>query len=272
MSNESPLQYNATVVSNELMSDHLAILKVKPDRPLSEFKAGQFAVLGLVGTAPCAPNASQCKIPDEPQKLIRKAYSIASAGVQTDTLEFYIALVPEGELTPRLFHLKAGDRLFIGTKITGKFTLDSIPVDKNLILVSTGTGLAPFLSMVRTDMICGHVRHFVVIHGARHSSELGYYNELSLMAQNCKNFHYLPTVSRPTEDANWGGLKGRVTDVLTQGVVEKATGLELSPEYFHVLLCGSPNMVEDISIQLEAKGFRRDTKSAPGNIHKEEYW
>lgn len=272
METDPTKQYNATVVSHEKMSEHLAILKIKPDFPVNDFKAGQFAVLGLSGTAPCAPQASQCKMPAEPQKLIRKAYSIASAGVQTDTLEFYIALVPEGELTPRLFHLQKGDRLFVGTKIAGKFTLGSIPENKNLIMISTGTGLAPFLSMIRTDMICGHDRHFVVIHGARHSNELGYYSELSLMAQNCKNFHYLPAVSRPHEDPNWGGLKGRVTDIITQGVVEKSTGLKLSPEFFDVLLCGNPSMIEDITLYLETRGFCRDSKDRPGNIHKEEYW
>lgn len=263
-------EYNATVLKKESLSEHLAILTVRPDFPLSEFKAGQFAVLGLLAKEDCAPNARQCKTPS-PDKLIKKAYSIASSAARTDALEFYVALVPEGELTPRLFNLKEGDRLFLGQKIAGRFTLDKIPGDKHVLMISTGTGLAPFLSMIRTDLVCGHSRRFVVLHGARHSYELGYFQELSLMADHCSNFHYIPAVSRPQEDKAWHGLTGRVTELLKNGIVEKETGLELSPENFHAFLCGNPDMIEDATAFLETKGLRRETKDG-GEIHKEEYW
>lgn len=262
--------YNATVVKKETLAEHLVILTVKPDFPVSEFKAGQFAVLGLMAAEPCAPTAPNCKIP-QADKLVKKAYSIASSAIRTDTLEFYIALVPEGELTPRLFNLKAGDRLFLGPKIAGKFTIDKIPADKHLLMIGTGTGLAPFLSMIRTDLVCGHTRRFVVLHGARHSFELGYFQELSLMAEHCENFHYIPALSRPDKDKNWYGRTGRVTDLLKNGVVEQETGLALSPDFFHALLCGNPDMIEDVSLFLESKGFRREDKSG-GEIHTEEYW
>lgn len=256
--------YNASVVKNDRLSDSLCLLTIKPDFEIRDFKAGQFTTLGL--------KLTRTENDSENVKLVRKAYSIASSPIQNKYLEFYIARVVDGELTPHLFDLEPGDRVCVGEKITGAFTLDDIPENKHLLMISTGTGLAPFLSMIRTHMICGHTRHFVVLHGARFSYELGFYSELSVMSLNCKNFHYIPCVSRAEKDTNWGGAKGRVTAVIKTRVIEKVSGIRLIPDNFEILLCGNPKMVTEIMEYLQELGFKEDTKKQSGEIHIEKYW
>lgn len=265
--------YNATVIKNDVLSDSLCVLAIKPDFQLGDFKPGQFGVLGLKAKEKRFGGSPDPKTIDDPEKMIKKAYSILSSPIQLDYLEFYIALVPGGELTPRLFALKSGDRVFLGNKITGKFTLDKVPAHKNLLMIGTGTGLAPFMSMVRTNLICGSTRHFVVLHGVRYSHELGFYSELSVLNNNCSNFHYIPVVSRPDQDKNWGGPKGRVTQVIQEKLIEERTGLALTPENFDVLLCGNPSMIQDMTQYLESIGFAQNNeKNKDGQIHTEKYW
>lgn len=111
--------------------------------------------------------------PEEPGKMIKRAYSIASAGTNTAYLEFYINLVPSGALTPRLFALQPGDTVYLGSKITGMFTIDEVPAERNLLFIATGTGLAPYVSMIRTHLLANPERKLCILHGARHSWELG---------------------------------------------------------------------------------------------------
>ncbi len=170
---------NAIVVQNIEVSPGLEILRVVPDGwEFPDFTPGQFAVLGLPGSAP------RCRVCDpedevrDPQKLIKRAYSIASSSVTKEFLELYIVLVPSGSLTPRLFNLTAGDHVWLSPKFSGLFTLEDVPEDKHIVLVSTGTGLAPYMSMLRTQLVCGGPRRSAVLHGARHSWDLGYRSEL----------------------------------------------------------------------------------------------
>jgi ferredoxin/flavodoxin---NADP+ reductase len=252
--------FNATVIKNDRVSDTLCLITVKPDFEVKDFKPGQFTTLGLMGKK------------DGHEKLVKRAYSVASSPAQTSYLEFYIALVPNGKLSPYLFNLKQKDRLFVGEKFVGKFTLDTLPEHKHLLMISTGTGLAPFLSMIRTHLICGGDRHFAILHGARYSYELGFYSELAVMSVNCKNFNYIPCISRPEKDPFWGGPKGRVTEVIKKDEVKKQTGIELTPDNFEVLLCGNPAMITEMTDHLTTLGFKENTKDNPGTIHTEKYW
>lgn len=265
-------EYNATVIEKEVLSDFLMVLKVKPDYEIPDFEPGQFTVLGLFAKEQCAPQASQCKTFDNPEKLIRKAYSVASAPKQKDLVEFYIALVPEGELTPRLFNLKKNDRLFIGKKFSGKFVLNDIPPNANLILVGTGTGLAPYISMIRNGLLENKNRKVILIHGARYLEDAGYYDELDQLSQDNPNLIYIPTLSRLTDNQEWNGHRGRVTNIINDDVIKSISDLELTPENFHVFLCGNPAMIEEVIGTLEANGFRKDQPKEKGTIHVEEYW
>jgi ferredoxin--NADP+ reductase len=177
---------------------------------MDEFEPGQFVVLGLPGSSPRCDLAGQEDKPVAPNKVIKRAYSIASSSVAKEYLELYVVLVESGALTPRLFALEQGDDLWLGKKFTGKFTLDRVPKDKHVVFVATGTGLAPYMSMLRTHLVSGGPRRFAIFHGARHSWELGYRAELTMMTRLCPNLLYLATISRPgDEPLRWSGETGR---------------------------------------------------------------
>ena len=249
----------------------LIIVRVVPDVPLS-FEAGQYTVLGLKRSAPRLEESDEEEMSGGPDRMIRRAYSIASSSRVNEYAEFYVTFVASGELTPRLFQLGLKDRLFVGKKSTGLFTLNRVPHDRHVLLVGTGTGLAPYMSMLRSELVCGSSRRFVVLHGARYSWDLGYRTELESLARHCPNMSYFPAVSRPNEDPSWKGLCGYLQDVLFSGTVEKQTGLDISPEVFHVFLCGNPGMIEAAKARLVAGGFVPDQGRIPGSLHAEEYW
>lgn len=264
--------YNATVLKKDIFTDNLFTLTIKTDFALPDFHAGQFTTLGLKGKAPRHGTLPDPKPVTDPEKLIRKSYSILSSPKQKNFLEFYIALVPEGQLTPRLFLLEPGDPVHVGEKFTGKFTLEPIPPHKHLVMISTGTGLAPFISMFRTHFQTEQKRQLVLIHGTRHSCDLTYYSELMMYTERLKNFHYIPAVSRPQNDVYWGGPTGRVTDIIKNECVEQKSGITFTPENFDVLLCGNPDMIKDMTVHLVSQGFKADFGAERGQIHKEEYW
>lgn len=268
----NPSPYNATVVGREQINPQLIILRVRPDHGLFEFKPGQFAVLGLQAREPRLPEADTENPAPAADKLIRRAYSIASSSVQKEYLEFYVTLVTSGELTPRLFGLSYGARLFLGPKASGFFTLDRVAPHKALVLIATGTGLAPYMSMLRTLLIHETERKFVVLHGARYSWDLGYRAELETLARLRPNFTYIPSITRPDEDPHFHGATGRVQNLLEQGVVQELTGVTLSPDQADVFLCGNPDMIKVVKEFLQARGFTPDDAKNPGTIHVEEYW
>ncbi|MFM1749790.1 MAG: hypothetical protein RLZZ188_3456, partial [Verrucomicrobiota bacterium] len=158
MSTPSPSPYNATVVGREAINPQLMILRVRPDVGEFNFTPGQFGVLGLRGGEPRVPEAEPDAKPVESDKLIRRAYSISSTNLEKAYVEFYLTLVTSGQLTPRLFALKHGARIFLGPKASGLFTLDRVVPGKAVVLVATGTGLAPYISMLRTMLISDTTR------------------------------------------------------------------------------------------------------------------
>lgn len=265
---------NAIVTLRDEISPWLMILRVvSAGWALPDFVPGQFAVLGLPGSAPrCALSE-----PEEPaaasDKLIRRAYSIASSSLIRQYMEFYVALVTTGALTPRLFALKIGDPIWLGPKITGLFTLDQIPPAHNVVMIATGTGLAPYMSMLGTHLTCGGQQRIAVLHGARHSWDLGYRSQLMTLQHLCSNFTYLPIISRPKDEpAVWPGATGYVQDLWRLGVLDSAWGFHPTPEDTHFFLCGAPAMIEELAQLLGAEGFTEQTKNGAGRIHVERYW
>ena len=268
-----PFEPNAVLTQRIEVAPGLAIFRVAPvGWTLPPFTPGQFAVLGLPASAPRTP-FSDPEEPGDPARIIRRAYSIASSSLAREHLEVYVNLVRSGELTPRLFALEPGGKLWLGPKLTGMFTLREVPREAHVVLVATGTGLAPYMSMLRTELECGGPRRFAVLHGARHSWDLGYSSELYTMQRLCPNFLYLPTVSRPdAEPAPWGGARGHVQELWTGGALARALGFRPAPESTHVLLCGNPGMIDVMTQALEGEGFRVHEPRAPGQIHVERYW
>ena len=264
--------YNATVIGREEINPQLLVLRVQSDAALFDFKPGQFAILGLLGSEPRVPEAAPEETVPEPNKVIRRAYSIASSSVERRYLEFYLTHVTSGQLTPRLFALRPGSRLFLGPKASGVFTLDRVPSDKVLILIATGTGLAPYISMLRTMLVSETQRRFVVLHGARYGWDLGYRGELESLARLRPNFTYIPSITRSEQDPSFHGHTGRIQALLEQGVVENESGVALDPSQADVFLCGNPDMIKAVKVLLEARGFSTGQPGKPGTIHVEEYW
>ena len=270
------LELNAIVTARIEVAAGLIILRVAPDGwELPEWRSGQFAVLGLPNTAP----RTRLSDPDpegydlSKPKMIRRAYSISSASQERNYLEFYITLVRSGELTPRLFDLMPGDPIFLGKKISGMFTLESVPPGSDLVLIGTGTGLAPYMSMLRSEIDGSTEARLAVLLGARHSWDLGYRGELISLQRYCKTFHYFPIISRPDEElVPWTGKTGYVQDLWTGGVIGEAWGQVPGPDTTHVLLCGNPGMIEGMLKVLAEEGFTEHSKDQPGNIHVEKYW
>ncbi len=256
----------------ELTSD-LFIFRVTPKEwSLPSFIAGQFAVLGLPGSSPRCAGAEPDAKPVEPEKFIQRAYSIASSPQEKSSMEFYIALVKSGVLTPRLCHLKKGDPLYLSSKISGAFTLTGVPDKSHVVLIATGTGIAPFVSMLKTYLKKGG-RRYALFHGVRESIDLGYRSEMEALQKQFSEFSYHPIISRPDQaKTKWMGPTGHVQELWKMGVLKKQWGGSPTPQNTHVFLCGSPMMIESTIELLGHEGFKENKKTDPGQIHVERYW
>ncbi len=272
MSSPDANGYNATLTGREEVNTQLLVMRVQPDGPLFDFKPGQFAVLGLLGREARVVEADDEDPAAEADKLIRRAYSIASASVEKRYAEFYVTLITSGQLTPRLFALPYGGRLFLGPKPSGMFTLDRVAPGKAVLLIATGTGLAPYMSMLRTLLVNDARRPFVILHGARYSWDLGYRGEIESLARLRPNLIYIPAITRPDEDPHFRGNVGRVQTLLEKGVVELLSGVPLDPALMDVFLCGNPEMIRIVKEMLLARGFKPDQGKVAGTVHVEEYW
>ena len=267
---------NAIVTLRNEVSPWLMILQVVPDGwEIPEYVPGHFTALGLPGSASRCILAEPEISPPDPDKLIKRVYCIASSPANREFLEFYVALVPGGALSPRLFNLKIGDRIWLSPKINGKFTYDDskVPDGANLVLMATGSGLAPFISMLSTYLRSQPKRKVAIVHGARHSWDLGYRSILMTMQHLRANVIYIPVISRPDEEpVPWKGAAGYVQDVWKSGAIEKFWAYKPKPDNTHVFMCGSPQMSEEMIELLTQEGFKEDTKNEPGQVHVEKYW
>jgi ferredoxin--NADP+ reductase len=254
---------NATISKKIEITPELIRLFIKPDTKFQPFRAGQYVAIGLPGNYPRPAHFPPEKEQHAPDKIIKRAYSIGSAPDILDELEFYIAIVPDGGLTSRLALVKEGDRIFIAPKITGTFTLDSVPEGKNLFLISTGTGLAPFVAMLKSPETLKKYSSIHILHGVRYEKDLAYKDELIDFTQRFRNkVFYYPVVSRE----KWSGRGGHVQKIFENGEVK------LNPENDHVFLCGNPAMIDSLEKLLTPLGYSEHTRRVPGNMHLERYW
>lgn len=254
---------NATIVKRLEITPELIIIGVRPDAGVPNFLPGQYVALGLPGSAPRPENFPIEKEASSPDKLIKRAYSIGSSPLTHDYLEFYVAIVPDGALTSRLVIPREGERVYCAPKITGTFTLQDVNSDANLVLVSTGTGLAPYMSMIRTPGTWTEGRKITLIHGVRYPQDLAYADEIAGYVKNYP-LTYIPVVSRGGID--WAGRSGHVQKLFSEGQIA------LDPSRDHVFLCGNPAMIDETERMLIERGYIVHSRKTPGSLHLEKYW
>jgi ferredoxin--NADP+ reductase len=239
--------YRAQLIERRDVSARLAVFRfLAPEQP--SFTAGQYATIGVVVDG----------------DIIERPYSIVSSPYEP-FFEFFIELVPEGDLTPKLWELELGSRILIRRRIVGQLSL--APIVKRHLMLATVTGIAPFVSILRTQQIERRREkalddRFLVIHGASRVADFGpYLSELEELSQ-AGSLTYVPTISRPWEEPNWKGETGRVEDVVRKHADNNGFDHTNSVAY----ACGQPRMVENVKDILMRAGFRKD------QIREEEYF
>lgn len=260
------LRPNARILAREDLTDSLRVVRVAPlEGPPPDFEPGQFVQLGLPeGSAGHAGHAGHAR-------WIRRSYSIASPP-GLPHLEFCIQLVEGGAFSQLLRPLQPGARLWMDDRAHGRFTLDGVQPGEDVVALATGTGVAPFLSMLRCHERDPPWRRFALVHGVRLACELGFRGSFEERAARDPRFIYVPTVTREPEGAAWNGRRGRVQALLEPEVFAAAAGFELDPATSHVFLCGNPAMIDAVRALLIARGFRPHLRTAAGNLHYERYW
>ncbi len=262
-------KYNATVIGKIMITPDIMVLRVNTDTPRAEFESGQYTVIGLYGRESRSANSEEEYKESKADKLIQRAYSIASHRTAGNQMEFYISQVKTGQLTPRLFNLTQGDRLYISERIVGMFKLSDTPENMDIVMVATGTGIAPYISFLRSHITEHRNINMAIVHGASHQWDLGYYSELSFLASTFSNFYYFPTVTDP--DQTWQGHSLWIEEMLSEKILQNEAKIEISPEKTHFFLCGNPNMIKSVSTWLEEFQYTKHTRKAAGALHVEEF-
>ena len=261
--------YNAEVISKIMVNPDIMIVQIKTDEPKNEFEAGQNTLLGLYGFEKRSSNSAIESDPAQHDQLIKRPYSIASSTSETQHLEFYISQVKSGQLTPRLFNLNIGDRIYVGTKITGHFRLDETPDGTDIIMVATGTGIAPYISFLRSSIVQRPESKMIVIQGAAHRWDLGYYSELTFLEESYANFFYVPTLTDP--DAHWDGYQLSIEALLKKDILQNEFNITPDPDRTRFFVSGKPEMVGHVSEWLHDFGYSRHHPDDPGEMYVEEF-
>jgi len=225
-----------------------ALFSLRVEGALLSFEAGQFVRIAL----------------DIEGERVARPFSMVNPP-HDPVLEFYGIVVPEGPLSPRLARLAPGDTLYVASNPAGFLVLSEVPDAQTLWLLCTGTGVAPFLSILRTETAWRRYRNVVLVHAVRHAAELVYRETL----ENLPDLRYLRMVSRETLP---GALAGRIPAALRDGRLEAAAGLELAADSSQVMLCGNPDMLKDAAAALAERGLRKHRRRAPGHITVESFW
>lgn len=224
------------------------------------FIAGQFARLG---------------VEDGNGNLVWRAYSICSAPYD-DFLEFYSIVVSDGAFTSRLSQLKVGDPVLVEKRNYGYLTTDRFECGRDLWLLSTGTGLAPFLSILQEFDPWEQYENIVLVHSVRYRHELAYeefihsFQKNELFAEHAHKLKYVQVVTR--DQAVRSALNGRITHLLSNGELEAHVGLPIDQERSRVMICGNPDMVQETRDLLTGRGLTLSLRGKPGNLAVENYW
>ncbi|WP_312915302.1 ferredoxin--NADP reductase [Stutzerimonas kunmingensis] len=242
----------------QTLTPNLFTLRTSRD-PGFRFTAGQFARLGVRKPSGC---------------IVWRAYSMVSAP-HDEFLDFFSIVVPDGEFTSELSRLAVGDELLVDKQAFGFLTLDRFPDGRDLWLLATGTGIAPFLSILQDFEAWQRFERIILVYSVREARELAYQQLIAELPQRDyldglgSKLLYLPVVTREQIP---GALHGRITTLIENGELERTADLQLTPEHSRIMLCGNPQMIEDTRAVLKARDLNLAMTRRPGQVAVENYW
>lgn len=238
------------VVENRRLNDYLTSLII--DVQLNGYEAGQFVRVGL---------------PDGDTVLARP-YSLVNTP-QESHLEVYFNIVEEGPLSPRLFDLKSGDDVLVSDNPSGFLTISEIPQCNHLWMIATGTGIGPFLAILKSEAAWEKFAKIMLCYSVSYAHELAYQDTIGQIAEtHGDQFCYLPIVTR---EKLAGSLGKRVPSVMQDGSLEQKAGVIINAENSHVMMCGSSDMITDVSAELVSREMKKHRRRDPGHFTTEKY-
>ena len=226
-----------------------------------QFVAGQFARLGVKRADPDNP-----KNPSG-EKIVWRAYSVASPS-HAEALEFFSVAIPEGEFSSELVRMRPGVTVYLERISYGFLTLERFEPARDLWMLCTGTGLAPFLAILGESGTWNAFENLIVVHSVRYPNELAYADEICGLSGKAR-LHYVPVVTRRSRA---GALGERVPTLIESGALEGHVGLQIEPGTARVLLCGNPEMITTTRKLLAARGLNPSRRGNPGQLAVENYW
>ncbi|NOY66463.1 MAG: ferredoxin--NADP reductase [Gammaproteobacteria bacterium] len=240
-----------SVVENNQWCTDLYSLKISVD-PI-KFKAGQFASIGM----------------EENNEILARPYSLVNTP-HDPILEIHFNTVIEGHLSPRLARLGKGDVVHVSDRTGGLLTIDEVPDVPNLWLLATGTGIGPFLSILKTDEPWKRFKNIVLCYSVMTHEKLAYQTDIEKFQSDYpEQFRFIPFITR---EKVAGTISSRITTSIENGELEKQAALQLSSDSNHFMLCGNSTMISEVTTLLESRGLRRHKRREPGHIAIEKYY
>jgi len=238
------------VVENRRLNDYLTALIIEVE--LGGYEAGQFVRIGL---------------PDGDDVLARP-YSLVNTP-QENYLEVYFNIVEDGPLSPRLFALQAGDEILVSDRPSGFLTVSEIPDAPHLWLIATGTGIGPFLAILKSAAVWEKFAKVILCYSVSYAGELAYRDLIDrISAAHGEQFCFVPIVTR---EKVAGTLGHRIPTVMQDGSLEAFAGVQINRDNSHVMMCGSSDMITDVSAALVARGMQKHRRRDPGHFTTEKY-
>jgi ferredoxin--NADP+ reductase len=255
---QAPKWREERVIRSWQWTPQLASFRISRD-PAYHFVPGRYARLGL---------------PDASGEIVWRPFSMVSA-VHDDFLEFLVVLVEGGEFSQRLATLKVGDPVLVEKANFGFLTLDQLAPGETLWMLASGSGLGPFLSILRDQTPWRSFKHLVLVHSVRQTADLAYREDIIAMREAQAavgigaDLRYFPVVTR---EAMRGALSARIPQMVEDGRLETAAGLTLDVKKSRVMVCGNPDLAKDMRHLLVARGFATSRRGVPGQMAFEKYW
>ena len=219
--------------------------------PIGDFKAGQFVRVAL----------------ELDGEIVARPYSLVNSPGGPEH-EIFFNIVPGGPLTPRLATLQQGDVIKVADKPYGFLTVDEVPAARHLWMIATGTGVGPFISILRSEDAWQRFEKVVLVYSVRTAQELAYQD---VIARVCKQHQQLSFVPLVTREMLEGAINRRVTDAIVSGELEQQAGITMSPGDSHVMMCGNSAMIVDVMELLKSRNMRKHLRREPGHITTEKY-